>query len=256
MGVPNSRVKQALEKAYLPDLARDWQRLTLRLKRVITHHWRRRFGAADQQIIDAYFRSHALRKLQIGSGDNQLPGWLNSDYFPRSPDVLHLDSTQRFPFGDAVFDRVFSEHMIEHVPYAQGSHMLNECWRVLKPGGRIRISTPNLAFLFDLYQAQKSELQQRYIRWATDQFIDAPYYEDTFVINNFMRDWGHQFIYDEKNLRTALSAAGFTGITSCRIGESEDETLRNLENAQRMPEGFLQLETLTLEALKPPAVNV
>ena len=203
---------------------------------------------ADCKLIEDYFRAAEVRKLQIGSGDNNLAGWLNSDFFPRAPGVLHLDSTQRFPFADAQFDYVFSEHMIEHVPYERGRHMLSECARVLKPGGKIRISTPNLAFLIDLYHPTKTELQRSYIEWATDQFIDAPYYEDTFVINNFVRDWGHQFIYDEKTLRASLVAAGFQGITRCQIGESDDEALRNLENTGRMPDGFLELETLTLEA--------
>src|SRR4030095_12453732 len=132
-------------------------------------------------------------------GDHLLDGWLNADLFPRSAMVLHLDATGPFPFGDEEFDYVFSEHMIEHISYAQGLHMLSECYRILRKNRKIRISTPNLAFLIDLYKERKSDLQNEYIKWATDEFISfAPGYTDTFVINNFVRDWGHRFIYDEK----------------------------------------------------------
>jgi hypothetical protein len=70
------------------------------------------------------------------------------------------------------------------------------------------------------------------------------------VINNFVRNWGHLFIYDEKTLRHSLETAGFAEVESFRLNESNDPNLRNLENEKRMPEGFLQFESFTLEAVK------
>jgi hypothetical protein len=78
----------------------------------------------------------------------------------------------------------------------------------------------------------------------------APYVADTFVINNFVRAWGHTFIYDEKVLRFSLEQAGFSQVDLCRLNESEDRVLQDLENEERMPVGFLRLESLTLEAKK------
>ena len=62
-----------------------------------------------------------------------------------------IDITKKFPFVSSTFDYVFSEHMIEHIKYQDGLKMLNESFRVLKPSGKIRISTPDLQFLLDLY---------------------------------------------------------------------------------------------------------
>jgi len=73
------------------------------------------------------------------------------------------------------------------------------------------------------------------------------------VINNYVRDWGHQFIYDDRTLRFALEGAGFAQLERRLLNDSSDPTLRGLENTERMPEGFLQLESLTLEAVKPMA---
>lgn len=147
---------------------------------------------------------------------------------------------------------MFSEHLIEHLSYAQGSKMLAECYRILKPHGKVRLSTPDLMFLFELYNGENKQLKQEYIRWAIDGQIDrcTGYYE-AFVINNFVRAWGHKFIYDERVLRHSLETAGFTEITRRPLRESDDEELRNLENESRMPEGFLRLETIVLEATKP-----
>lgn len=188
-------------------------------------------------------------KLNIGSGDHPLPGWWNTDLNPCHPSITQLDATQRFPFNDGIFSRVFSEHMIEHVPYAGGLAMLRECNRVLEPGGRIRISTPNLNFLIDLVR-RFDKIDLDYIAWACGVFNPGEPVRAATVFNNFVRAWGHQFIYDRDTLSTALLAAGFVKIRAHGLQQSEDLEFRGLENDTRMPPGFLALETMTLEAEK------
>jgi predicted SAM-dependent methyltransferase len=208
--------------------------------------------SGDQELVDAYLGSQRVAKLHIGCGENTIDGWLNSDFTPMAAGVIHLDAASAFPFDDGRLDYIYSEHMIEHLPYAEGMSMLSECYRVLRPGGIMRLTTPDLDFLIDLYRDDKSELQEEYIKWATDTFISsAPDYIDTIVINNFFRDWGHQFVYDKKTLRSALAQAGFVGVTECAVKESPNAELRNLENEDRMPAGFLVLESMVFEATKP-----
>src|SRR4051812_49307368 len=89
---------------------------------------------ADRYAISTYLRTHDVRKLQVGVGCNTWDGWLNGDIEPVAPGVVYLDAASRFPFDDGVFSYIFTEHMIEHIPYAEGKNMLNECHRVLKPG--------------------------------------------------------------------------------------------------------------------------
>lgn len=241
--------KQVLKKLNLDPLAIT--KKILKKGRLLESKVRRKFVLIDHQIVKKYQNRTDIRKLHIGCGDNILEGWLNSDYCPRSTAILHLDATQPFPPGINEFDYVFSEHMIEHISYSQGLVMLKECYRVLKDNGTIRISTPDFLFLINLYQDINCDLHKKYIKWATDYYIgDAPYYDAIFVINNFLRDWGHKFIYDEKTLRLSLEKAGFTRITKCALNQSEDDSLRNLENEKLMPEGFLRLETITLEGRK------
>src|SRR5262245_6313463 len=105
---------------------------------------------SDRKVIEKYLAEHKVRKLHVGCGNNILGGWLNSDYCPSDSRVIHVDATKPFPFVENLFDYVFSEHMIEHVSYLGGLSLLAEACRVLKPGGKIRISTPDLAFLVNL----------------------------------------------------------------------------------------------------------
>ena len=193
----------------------------------------------------------AVKKLQLGCGGTYLEGWLDTDFQPLAGHVLRLDASQPFPFPDSSFDYVYSEHMIEHMPYSGGANMLLESYRVLKPGGRIRITCPDIQFLIDMYQG-KPGIHQEYSEWTCNTVIDhAPFHDPVFTINNYMRAWGHQFIYSKTVLARTMQMAGFADLEEFNISESNDPVLAGLEIASRMKPGYLQLESMTIEAVKP-----
>jgi predicted SAM-dependent methyltransferase len=212
--------------------------------------WKRAF---PKDIVREYFRKPGPKMLQIGSGINVYPGWLNTDYEPVIPGTLRMDATKPFPFKDKSFDYIFCQHMIEHIGYQDGQFMLRECLRVLKPGGKVRISTPNLAMVCGLYRRPEelSELQNAYLHWSQETWVpDAPKARPAFVINNFFRNWGHQFIYDAETLSEAIERVGFCQVKAFALNASEDPVFQNLENEKRLPEGFLAMETITFEGRK------
>ena len=187
-------------------------------------------------------------KLQLGAGGNILPGWINTDINPLSPNVLHMDFTQRLPLEDNSVDRIYSEHTIEHVAYTEAVNSLRECFRVLKPGGRIRICCPNLAWLLRLY-TDPNDQDWNYMTQLKPSWAPEP--DPVFTINEFVRAWGHQFIWDARTLTKTLEGIGFTQPLRCDVRVSHDPEFRNLEIVTRMPPGFLQLESMTIEAKKP-----
>ena len=99
-----------------------------RLRRRIKHP----FKLSDRAIGARYLAQCDTPKLHIGCGGHVLSGWLNTDYDPELPMVMHLDARQHFPFKEETFDYIFSEHVIEHISYRDGMKMLTECFRVLK----------------------------------------------------------------------------------------------------------------------------
>jgi predicted SAM-dependent methyltransferase len=238
----------ALKQSPLYPLAKDIKAIGKSIK----YQLHRQFGRVDLQLVNSYIQQNEVRKLHIGCGPHPIDGWLNSDYQAIPKDILQLDATKTFPIESNKFDYIFSEHMIEHIAYSQGLSMLNECFRVLRKNGTIRISTPDLPFVLDLYQSNKTDLHKEYIKASVDNFISEKTdgNDEVFVINNLFRAWGHQFIYDENTLRASMEKAGFKNIVRCDLGKSSKRSLQNLENESRLPLGSFQLETLTLEGEK------
>ena len=210
------------------------------------HALRRLLGRLRRRRqIQRYLRDHTEPKLQLGAADKLLSGWLNTDLHDYGRgELVYLDARKRFPLPDAAFDAVYSEHMLEHLSYADGQRCLGECFRVLRPRGTIRIATPSLERLAQLYDG--GELRERYVRWAAETLapeLRAPL--PGTVINNFFRSWGHAFIYDPQTLRHALGQAGFVDIEERTVGELE----RHLAEEPQ----FNEYETFVLEARRPPA---
>ena len=205
------------------------------------------------KVIRNYLESHTVKKLQIGSGYNLLPGWLNTDFCPRSPEQAYVDATKRFPFEDATFDCIYSEHVIEHLGYSGAMEMLKECRRVLKPGGKFRVSTPDLNKILSLATSNKSEIQRKYIKLASDKHIPhARNYLASFVINNFFWDFGHYFVFDPETMEFSLKEAGFVDIKPCEIGKSSDPNLTNIEShAKIIGADMNEFETMIFEATRP-----
>ena len=214
---------------------------------------RLKFLAGRARVIRSYLREEGTPKLQLGAGRNVLPGWLNTDIRPRSAKVAYLDATRRFPFADQTFHYVFSEHLIEHLKYEHGLHMLRECWRVLRPAGVLRIATPGLDTIVGLIARPHSAVQEHYIKRAVDEHIPwADTYRASFVINNFFWDFRHLFVYDAETLVAAMKSVGFVDVRRHSPGTSDDDNLRGIEShGIQISEEMNRFETMVFEAVRP-----
>lgn len=110
-----------------------------------------------------------MRKLDLGCGDAKPEGYEGADIV-KLPSVDHVFDIMQFPwpFEDESFDELRTSHYIEHIPQAfhtpnprfpiapnttavaEGPHSVSlflkffaECWRVLKPGGKILVICPH-----------------------------------------------------------------------------------------------------------------
>ena len=202
--------------------------------------------------VREYGRSHSIRKLQIGAGGTDYPGWLNTDIVP-GPSEIYLDATKRFPMADGSIQYVFGEHVIEHLSYEDGLLMLRECYRVLSPGGKIRFATPNLLKYVQLFQQPQTDQVKTYLpgKVGIHSWPDSPRPE-VMILNLEMRSFGHKFLYDPAMLSDRLTQAGFRTVAQFSPGESDDPELRGVEsrhtNVWRPVNDY---EAMVLQAVRP-----
>ena len=118
------------------------------------------------------------RLLNVGCGSVFHPQWVNLDAVPAAPEVVAHDLRRKLPFADATFDAVYASHVLEHLTPDAGMKLLNECRRVLKPGGVARAVVPDLETIVRLYLqslegalAGDSEAHERY-DWMTLELYD------------------------------------------------------------------------------------
>lgn len=158
-------------------------------------------------------------RLHIGSGPVALDGWTNVDVAAYPGVDVVLDVREPWPFADV--ELIFAEHFLEHLTLAEGLRFLRECRRVLRADGVLRLSTPNLDWVWLTHYKPPSELT------LEEQLIGC------LEINRAFHGWGHQFLYNFRTLELALRAAGFAEVVQREYGASEVEALRGLERHER-----------------------
>jgi len=151
--------------------------------------------------------------LHIGSGDKALPGWVNIDLKPHAGVDVVADVNKGLDFSEV--QAVYAEHFLEHLTIVQAMKFLLESHRVLRKGGWLRLSTPNLDWV-----------------WRTHYIIDAPPADKRMMAlgtNRAFRGWGHQFLWNPEILEEMLISCGFRRLHWCRYGESKQRIFQGIE---------------------------
>ena len=129
-----------------------------------------------------------------------------ADLFPRpgksgTSTWVRADAMETFPFGNKTFDYVLSREGIEHFENQAG--FLNECARVIKPGGCLVVTTPNI-----------TNLRSRLSYFLTCQrTLRRGLINEVQTLRGTSADGrhyhGHAFLIDYFRLRYLLKLAGF-----------------------------------------------
>jgi predicted SAM-dependent methyltransferase len=154
-------------------------------------------------------------RLHIGCGQQPIAGWINVDNQALPGVDRVLDVREGLPFSDAAF--IYAEHFLEHLTLEEGLTFLQACRKALAEDGILRLSTPNLDWVFLTHY--------RCGNWPDDREALA----DCMRMNRAFHGWGHRFLYNRQTLTAAVLAAGFAQTDFHRYGESDVPELKNLE---------------------------
>lgn len=109
------------------------------------------------------------RKLNIGCGAHLHGDWCNIDMVRHGRRVICHDIRTGLPFQDNWFEMVYHSHVLEHLTPEDGEQLIRECYRVLQPGGILRIVVPDLEKITQLY------LQSMRKAWGGDREAEQDY---------------------------------------------------------------------------------
>jgi predicted SAM-dependent methyltransferase len=212
--------------------------------------------AKVQALITAVIRNRAFlfksiedkEYLDLGCGPNTHSEFINFDYSWHPGVDICWDVTRGLPLLSQSVKGIFTEHCLEHLTLETTDYVLKECWRVLRPGGTIRIVVPD----GELYLTNYT----RIISGAVG--IKLPYaecvsYKDLYSpimsVNEVFRSHGHLFIHDFDTLRLLLVRNGFINVKKESFQSGRDHKLI-IDSESRA------IESLYVEGSKPNCTEI
>jgi SAM-dependent methyltransferase len=212
-------------------------------------------------------------KLHLGSGPHAVPGWENVDksltpVLTRKPaarallrriglinelqaqttwppEVKRMNVSATWPWSDGAAGAVFSSHMVEHLEADEVRHVLSEAFRVLRPGGIMRLALPDLHLAVEKYLSDKAAGDER----AADSFVTYLYLRPEvhgsgvhrMLVRMLHRP--HLWMYDFDSLAARIRETGFVDVTRCHYQQGSCPDVELLDSR---PE-----DSFYLEAVRP-----
>jgi predicted SAM-dependent methyltransferase len=167
-------------------------------------------------------------RIHIACGHVYKHGWTNIDLVPVKVDIP-WNLKRGIPFADETVSAVFHEHFLEHVPFEIGFTVTQECRRVLRPGGVLRIGVPDAGACLASYAGLAGD------DWARS----AP--TPMIAVLRLFYEHGHVAMYDAQTLVALCLAAGFAEATRFESGRGRLGSADSPERASG---------TLYIEAVK------
>lgn len=176
------------------------------------------------------------KAINLGCGLAIAPGWINVDNSPNarlarypklrwtlwklgilsdlhydvawSGSIVSYDLRKELPLGNGSIDYAYTSHFLEHLPLQVARQLIKEIFRVLRPGGIVRIVVPDLAVGASHYL---EALQQN-----PNDPNAAPEFLKWLQLGRIgVRD-PHCWMYDAPSLSSMLREFGFTNVAVCQ----------------------------------------
>lgn len=177
-------------------------------------------------------------KLHLGCGPRHIPGFVHVDAQP-APHVDIVGPVERLAIGDNSVSLIYASHVLEHFGRHAYKAVLKEWFRVLKPGGVLRLSVPDFAACAAIYY--ESGLVDG-LTGLVGLIVGGQRNEHDF----------HKMIFDEDFLRRELLDIGFREVRRWDWRATEHTSIDDFSQAYipHLNKENGKLMSLNLEAIK------
>jgi len=205
-------------------------------------------------------------KLNLGIQNWKKAGWETLDHHKRVSIFSLRYQAWDMPYPDNYFEQVFTSHMVEHIPSRKIEQTIVEINRVMKPGGILRILTPDLRKLATAYVNNDSQTMQKYVSDDSPpeetpyseiglgalfmNFILSPGLDNIVITNDYSQvlcSYAHMYCYDFEMLSKLLEHYGFRiDLDYCNIERSHIDH----KDLRSVPYDSLKSYSLVIECTK------
>jgi predicted SAM-dependent methyltransferase len=160
--------------------------------------------------------------------------------FAKSSSIRWADATKHIPEQDNSVDAIYSSHMLEHLDREDAQKFLAEARRILRHGGVIRLSVPNIKNVVENYikdgDADKLIENTLLTRKKPKTVLEKIRYL-------LIGDRNHQWMYDAHSLCKLLLSVGFKDARAMEPGSTMIYEPGNLDLRERFP-GSIYVEAI------------
>lgn len=200
--------------------------------------------------------SQHFKKFNLGCGDKLYKDFLNIGYWSALESgglykdlngsvgtfMLNHDLVNGIPAEDNSLDLIYHSHMLEHLSYEDGINFIKECYRALKPNGRMRILVPDLELWINAYSSRNRFFFEQYRKILNSNI----YVTNASIFMGMLHNHEHKCGYDFESLSWVLGNAGFIEIEKKLYADSQIEGIIEIEPS--MP--LRTMESLCVECVK------
>ncbi|MFW9973110.1 MAG: methyltransferase domain-containing protein [Candidatus Odinarchaeota archaeon] len=156
----------------------------------------------------------------------------------KSIPLIHHDLRYGIPLNDKVVPHIYSSHFLEHLSRNDAEVLLKNCFRVLKPGGIIRIAVPSL-------EQTVLEIKASIIAYDKGDYNKIQPYVTSKKYDYLSQYSSHRYMYNFHSLKESLENTGFIEVKEFQMKRGN---IPDVEKLDTRP-------SLFVEAIKPKIVT-
>ncbi len=200
-------------------------------------------SASKKSDIDLYLKIHGSNAVEgkrfynVGQSSFFHPAWTIVDYFKKSNGsivlpgnfAIHYDlmSLQPMPVESSSAELIYTSHTLEHVTNEAVAFFLKDAYRMLKPGGIIRIVTPDIKLTYRAWRDSDAD----FFYWVPNSYPDGNWHESNLKMPLKEATLTQVFLEDFASTASEITAEG----AEKRIS---DEEIHRIFNTMKMEDAL------------------
>ena len=138
-------------------------------------------------------------RLNLGAANTQIPGFTSVDL--EHADIACDLRVFPWPFADASAEAILASHVLEHLTLADARRFLDECARILRPGGCLALAVPDMDLFIEAWRTGDFAPLQGYAWQSLNTFMGGGQAE-------FRPAWRHNHMWNWSALAWELQRVG------------------------------------------------